>query len=156
MKKWEYKSAPVTALNLAALGSDGWELCAIYNGMAYLKREAQKLVRQKQNWTENLMNLGISHETATKFLLIRKAKRMPLSDAGIKLIQAEALKAGITFKQAIEYSTENGYAGFKAGWITGAKRVGRQSAADAHAAAISRAIQEGSGMGIQQISSDEG
>jgi hypothetical protein len=40
--KWEYRCVAVTddlGSDLTSLGADGWELSAIYNGLAWLKRD---------------------------------------------------------------------------------------------------------------------
>lgn len=56
-------------------------------------------------------------EVWQSWLLIRKAKRLPLTDIAMLGIRREAVNAGISLNQAITTCCERGWASFKAEWI---------------------------------------
>ena len=64
-----------------------------------------------------LTEYGVSVQTAEDYLIIRKAKRLPLTKTALLQIQAEANKAGLTVEQALVYSIGNGWASFRAEWL---------------------------------------
>jgi hypothetical protein len=51
------------------------------------------------------------------YLVIRKAKRLPVTETAIDDIRAEARVAGMTFDRAIRECVIRGWAGFKAKWL---------------------------------------
>jgi hypothetical protein len=51
------------------------------------------------------------------FLVIRKAKKAPVTDTAIAGIRREAEKAGVDFGTAIATCCERGWAGYKAEWV---------------------------------------
>lgn len=55
------------------------------------------------------------------FLVVRKAKRAPITETAIKLLRKEAEKAGITFSYAIQECVTRGWQGFKASWFADKK-----------------------------------
>lgn len=63
--------------------------------------------------------IGVSEEVWQSFLLIRKAKKAPVTDLAILGIRREAVKAGIELEQALTICCERGWAGFKAEWMQG-------------------------------------
>tara|TARA_R110000868_G_scaffold38683_2_gene135257 strand:- start:112 stop:522 length:411 start_codon:yes stop_codon:yes gene_type:complete len=69
--------------------------------------------------SKNLIELveGLDEQIAIDWLIIRKAKRLPLTLTALNAIKREADKAKMTTAQAIQYSAEEGFAGFKASWI---------------------------------------
>lgn len=68
----------------------------------------------------------VSESVWQDFLVIRKAKRAPMTDTAMDGLRREAEKAGITLDAAIAYCCEAGWQGFNAGWY--ADRVARQPA----------------------------
>ena len=64
-----------------------------------------------------LTEYGVSVQAAEDYLIIRKAKRLPLTKTALLQIQAEANKAGLTVEQALVYSIGNGWASFRAEWL---------------------------------------
>ncbi|MBX9348752.1 hypothetical protein K5M36_16820 [Chromobacterium vaccinii] len=60
---------------------------------------------------------GVDPLHAADFLLIRKAKRAPLTATALAGIEREAAIAGLTLAQAIQISAERGWQGFKAEWL---------------------------------------
>jgi uncharacterized protein YdaU (DUF1376 family) len=65
-----------------------------------------------------LLALGVSSDMADHWIAIRKKKKAVNSETALKLVINEAKKAGITPTQAINYSAENNWSGFKAEWYT--------------------------------------
>lgn len=61
---------------------------------------------------------GVPEELVTEWKGVRKARRAgPISQTVIDAIHREAGKAGITAEEAIRYSVERGWQGFKADWF---------------------------------------
>jgi hypothetical protein len=57
------------------------------------------------------------------FVALRKAKKAPLTKTAVDGIRAEADKAGLTLEAALRVCCERGWAGFKAGWVSGGDGV---------------------------------
>lgn len=55
------------------------------------------------------------------FLVVRKAKRAPITETAIKQLRNEAEKAGVTFSYAIQECVARGWQSFKASWFTDKK-----------------------------------
>lgn len=51
------------------------------------------------------------------FMVIRKAKRAPITDTAIRMIRSECSKAGYTLNQALQECISRGWQSFKAEWI---------------------------------------
>lgn len=66
----------------------------------------------------DLVAMGVDEQVAIDFLLIRKAKRAPLSKTALKGIQKEAEDAGITLSAALAACAVRGWQSFKAEWHT--------------------------------------
>ena len=69
---------------------------------------------------------GITGQIAEDFLTIRKAKRQPLTETAMRLIESEAQKVGMTAFQAVIFSIGNGWGSFRADWVRN-KTFGKQS-----------------------------
>nr|DAS26588.1 MAG TPA: replication protein O [Caudoviricetes sp.] len=69
---------------------------------------------------------GITGQIAEDFLIIRKAKRQPLTETAMRLIASEAQKVGMTAFQAVVFSIGNGWGSFRADWVRN-KTFGKQS-----------------------------
>ena len=61
---------------------------------------------------------GIDAQKAKDYLAVRKAKSLPLTETALEGVRREAELAGITLAQAIERCAVEGWAGFKAAWLT--------------------------------------
>ena len=64
----------------------------------------------------DLVAMGVDEQVAIDFLLIRKAKRAPLSKTALKGIQKEAEDAGVTLSAALAACAVRGWQTFKAEW----------------------------------------
>ena len=62
-----------------------------------------------------LVEHGIDGQIAEDFLTIRKAKRQPLTETAMRLIEAQ--KVGMTAFQAVVFSIGNGWGSFRAEWL---------------------------------------
>lgn len=77
-------------------------------------------------WKALLAENGIVGQLADDYVAIRVAKNAPLTATAMEGLKREAAKAGMTLEQAITYSTEQGWQGFKAEWLLN-KVFGNQS-----------------------------
>jgi hypothetical protein len=73
---------------------------------------------------ELLLSHDVPEQLAKDWLKIRKAKRLELTETTLKATIREAEKAGFTLVQAITYSCENAWGGFKAEYLSGKQAMG--------------------------------
>ena len=59
----------------------------------------------------------VSDQTWNDFLLIRKAKKAPITETSMNAIKREADKAGYSLEEAIHYCCERNWQSFKAEWV---------------------------------------
>jgi len=64
-----------------------------------------------------LLDAGISEQVANDFLVIRKAKRSPLTETALNGIRREADKAGWPLENAIKECITRGWVGFNSEWV---------------------------------------
>lgn len=60
---------------------------------------------------------GVALALWSDFLVLRRAKKLPITQTALDGIQREAEKAGLTMAQAIQTCCERGWGGFKADWL---------------------------------------
>lgn len=60
---------------------------------------------------------GVSPATWSDFLVLRKTKKAPVTEAAVKGIEREARKAGWSLEKALLECCARGWAGFKADWV---------------------------------------
>lgn len=65
-----------------------------------------------------LIALGVDRQHAEDWLKARRAKRLPLTATALDGVQREAEEAGMTLPEAIARAAAEGWAGFKASWVT--------------------------------------
>lgn len=65
----------------------------------------------------DLVEDGLTEQTAVEFLALRKRKRAPLTPRAWDGIKAEVLKARIPVEQAICYALTRGWQSFQADWL---------------------------------------
>jgi hypothetical protein len=63
-----------------------------------------------------LIDLGVDEQTAKDWMLVRKAKRAPLTETALEELTEEAEKAGISVGQAVAICARRNWQGFKASW----------------------------------------
>lgn len=73
-----------------------------------------------------LMAEGVEQQYAQDWLVVRKAKRAPLTRAAWDDVKVEAAKAGITPADAVKVSATNSWQGFKATWYA---KLGQEGSA---------------------------
>lgn len=66
---------------------------------------------------EQLVEQGVDQQVAKDWLIVRKAKTLPLTPTAWDETKAEALKAGLSIADAIKTATANGWGGFRASWM---------------------------------------
>jgi len=67
--------------------------------------------------TALLASLGVSESVASDWIVLRKAKRLPVTQTVLDGIGREAALAGLSLQDALRISCERGWAGFKAAWL---------------------------------------
>lgn len=72
---------------------------------------------------------GLSDELWKDFLILRKAKKLPLTNTALEGIAAEGLKLGWDVAKTITHCCQSGWAGFKADWVK-TEAVKKQTAQD--------------------------
>jgi len=63
-----------------------------------------------------LISFGVNEQIAKDWLLIRKAKKLPLTDTALNQIKKEAESIGKTLPDIIEVCAKNNWGSFKASW----------------------------------------
>lgn len=64
-----------------------------------------------------LLEAGVSEQTATDWLALRKAKKAPVTQTVVTKIWFEAEKAGLTMEAALALCCARGWQGFEAKWV---------------------------------------
>jgi Helix-turn-helix domain len=76
----------------------------------------EQFVVSKKTEKQILHEFGIDGQLADDFLIIRKAKKLPLTKTAVEGIKREADKARLGINEAIKYCIEVGWAGFNSEW----------------------------------------
>ena len=79
-----------------------------------------KAASPKFSASKELLALGVEKQVVDDWLAIRKAKRQTLTLTALEQTKREAEKAGVSLNDAIKFSVENSWAGFKASWMQNA------------------------------------
>ncbi len=79
---------------------------------------------------EDLVAQGVEKQHASDWLAARKVKSLPLTLTALEATKGEAIKAGLSLPSAIKTAAGNGWAGFKASWLTSDSRDGSAVAVD--------------------------
>ena len=87
-------------------------------------QQKPKKASKADAWKALLAENGIVGQLADDYIAIRLAKNAPLTATAMDGLKREAAKAGMTLEQAITYSTEQGWQGFKAEWLLNKVFVG--------------------------------
>lgn len=66
---------------------------------------------------QGLLDGGVTEQTATDWLALRKAKKAPVTKTVITRIWAEAVKAGMTLEATLALCCVRGWQGFEAKWV---------------------------------------
>lgn len=90
-------------------------------------QQKPKKASKADAWKALLAENGIVGQLADDYIAIRLAKNAPLTATAMDGLKREAAKAGMTLEQAITYSTEQGWQGFKAEWLLNKVFGGNQS-----------------------------
>lgn len=86
-----------------------------------LQENEEERPRSKNLTAKDLINLGVTEQHAKDWLAVRKQKKSPLTETAMAATKREADRAGLSIPEAIQMAAENGWAGFKAEWVKGAK-----------------------------------
>ncbi len=80
------------------------------------KETEKREIKSKSSPLSLLASLGIIDQLAEDFSKLRATKKAPITKTAMQGIDREAVKAGISFEEAIRVCCERGWAGFKAEW----------------------------------------
>lgn len=89
-----------------------------------------KILTQKNPGAKELIALGVPEQVAKDWLIVRKAKRSPLTDTALDDLKLEAAKAGISVADAVSMCAKRGWQGFKASWNLGIDGKGKEPSAE--------------------------
>jgi hypothetical protein len=84
------------------------------------KREEKKEQKQPPATPPADLLPGLPADLVADFLVIRKAKRQPLTPTAVAGLQREASKAGLSLTEAVRVCCERGWAGFNVEWYRNA------------------------------------
>ena len=70
----------------------------------------------KKSVLELLADFGITGQLADDFIILRKAKKAPITETALKGYQSEADKAGISICEAVAIAIKRNWQGFNADW----------------------------------------
>jgi uncharacterized protein YdaU (DUF1376 family) len=82
-----------------------------------------KSIEPKVLKASDLVAEGVDPGVARDWLVIRKAKKAPLTPTAWEGVKREAEAAGVTPAQAVKLAVEGGWQGFKAAWLHHGKGV---------------------------------
>lgn len=77
---------------------------------------------------------GVDRAHARDWLVLRKAKRLPLTPTAWDAVKAEAEACGMTPAAAVQFAVESDWAGFKAKWVAAKAAAGTPAASRASGA----------------------
>jgi len=75
--------------------------------------------KDKPLGVDDLVCAGVDRQVASDWLMLRKAKRLPLTKTALSEIESNAARAGMGLADAIKVSCANGWAGFRSDWLAG-------------------------------------
>lgn len=82
------------------------------------EKERDIYISQKKfNFLSSLIAIGVSRETATDWLQVRKTKRLTNTKIAFDNIAKEITKSGRSAEDCIRLAVENSWGGFKAEWM---------------------------------------
>lgn len=96
----------------------------------------------RRNWLKELIDLGAMKSHAEDWLIVRKGKNAKMTETVLDGIKREAVKAGVTFGEAIRISAESGWQGFKAEWVNKSGGGGFMTKQERVEAANQRVLEE--------------
>jgi len=85
-----------------------------------LKKESKYILPEKLkkfDFKKSLIEIGISKDVATDWILVRKNKKATNSQIAFTAIKTEIEKSGITPDDCIRIAVEKSWSGFKASWL---------------------------------------
>jgi len=79
----------------------------------------------KFNFKNEFINLGVDKDVLDDWLIVRKSKKSSNTQTAFTAIFNEVTKSGLSFADAIKFSAENGWSGFKIDWVNNLKPVNK-------------------------------
>jgi hypothetical protein len=70
---------------------------------------------------------GVLSQTWADFLILRKAKKSPMTETALNQLEREAKKAGMSLQTVLETCCQRGWAGFKADWLNNGETAYQKS-----------------------------
>lgn len=83
------------------------------------RKEPSRTVRSNRNTSPPPADLlpEVPPKLVADFLVVRKAKKLPLTETAVDGLRREAKKAGLTLEAAIRLCCERGWASLRADWV---------------------------------------
>ena len=75
------------------------------------------------DFKQELINIGVSEDVASAWMLVRHNKRATNSEIAFNKIRREIAKAGMTADDAIRIAVENSWSGFDVAWVLKERKV---------------------------------
>lgn len=71
----------------------------------------------RANGAKLLADAGVSQQAAADWIVLRSAKKLPLTQTALNAVRREATSLGMSVHEAVEFAIERGWGGFKASWV---------------------------------------
>ena len=81
------------------------------------KKKDISISKEKFNFLNSLIGIGVSREAAEDWLQVRKTKRATNTRIAFERVAREIAKSGRSADECIRFSVEHSYSGFEAGWL---------------------------------------
>ncbi len=81
------------------------------------ERETEKETKKRQKAPAAVCPPDVDEKVWQDYLVIRKAKKLPVTETALEDIRSEAALAGMTLDRAIRECVIRGWAGFKSKWL---------------------------------------
>jgi hypothetical protein len=79
--------------------------------------DQQKESKSKALTSKSLVDIGVSQQLADDYMIMRKAKRLPLTQSGLDAMVKQFRVAGLEPGQGIDLCIQRGWASFKTEWL---------------------------------------
>lgn len=89
----------------------------MYESVPIVEHIQSKDINRKSPKLNVVFPEGVNQQILDDFLLIRKAKKLPLTQTAVDGIVSEAAIAGLTVEAALKECCNRGWGGFKAEWL---------------------------------------
>lgn len=105
-----------------------------------LKKESSGVKKNTRTSTVVKCFDGVDPQVWEDWIAIRKAKKLPMTQTAMRLLEAEFRKAGLSNQEALEKCCLQGWGSFRASWLTreGGAALNKQEALEARNRAVAQ------------------